>query len=568
MTIRQKIMLLTGGLLVISLMALYLTATALFIRHINRMEKDQSIERLTTARNVIDNTMYRNGIRLTLFFTTALFVVSAILISTTLALQRRLTLDPLTRLSEQVHRIGQRSLLSGRIEISGVGVELDGLATTINRTLDSLEEAQIELKDSAKKFTSLFESMTEGVALHELIRDAGGTPVNYRIIDLNPAYLRHTGLSAQKVKGALATEAYGAASPPYLDDYARVAETGCTHSFETYFAPLQKHFGVSVFSPGKNLFATVFEDITKRKKAEERAQAARIEEDRLLAISEQSRQALLSVVEDQKETQAALRESEEKYRMLFDGAGDAIFLHDAEERILAANTMACEQYGYTQSELLSMTIRMVDTSDRGIHAQERIARLMEQGDIKFETLHRRKDGSFIPTEVNARRMTWHGQPAIMSICRDITERKRAEEEREKSIELLNLLNTADNLRELTRKIVAFFQNLSGCEAVGVRLRDGEDFPYYETGGFSSDFVQAESRLCKVGPDGQPLRDKNGSPILNCMCGNVLCRRFDPAKPFFSPYGSFWTNRTSEWIVTTSDADSSGVRSQTMPCGGI
>jgi transcriptional regulator with GAF, ATPase, and Fis domain len=201
-----------------------------------------------------------------------------------------------------------------------------------------------------------------------------------------------------------------------------------------------------------------------------------------------------------------------------------------------------------------MTVRMVDTPDQVVKVKERIARLMEQGYVKFETVHRRKDGSFMPTEVNARRVTWHGQPAVMSICRDITERKRAEKERETSIELLNLLNTAENLQELIRKVVKFFQNLSGCEAVGVRLQDGEDFPYYETVGFSSDFVQAESRLCNVGLAGRPLRNQNGSPILKCMCGNVLQRRFDAAESFFSEYGSFWTHSTSEWPAATSDDD--------------
>jgi len=518
------------------------------------MLNDLFSRRTFTLKIESPRTMYRNAIHQTHYFMAALFIVGAILISTTLALQRRLALNPLTRLIEQVHQIGQRSLLSGRLEIPGAEAELDGLATAINRTLNALEKAHVELKDSAKKFSSLFESMTEGVALHELVCDASGTPTDYRITDVNPAYEKHTGISPQKTKGALATAAYGVETPPFLDLYAQVVATGQTRSFETYFQPLQRHFHVSVFSLSQNLFATVFEDITERKKAEEQAQAARAETERLLAISEQSRQALLSVVEDQKETQAALQEGEEKYRMLFDSAGDAIFLHDAEERILAANTMACKQYGYTQSELISMTVRMVDTPEQGTHAQERIARLMEQGYVKFETVHRRKDGSSIKTEVNAQRMTLHGQPAVMSICRDITDRKRAEAERENSIELLKLLNTPGTLRELIRKIITFLQNLSGCEAVGVRLQDGEDFPYYETCGFSSDFVQAESRLCSVGPDGQPLRDKNGSPILDCLCGNILCRRFEPARPFFSAYGSFSSNSTSEWLATKSADD--------------
>jgi putative nucleotidyltransferase with HDIG domain len=61
---------------------------------------------------------------------------------------------------------------------------------------------------------------------------------------------------------------------------------------------------------------------------------------------------------------------------------------------------------------------------------------MEHGHLSFETVHQRKDGSLIPTEVSARRIAWDGQPVMMSICRDITERKQAEEELKQTLERL------------------------------------------------------------------------------------------------------------------------------------
>ena len=124
--------------------------------------------------------------------------------------------------------------------------------------------------------------------------------------------------------------------------------------------------------------------------------------------------------------QMELRKSEAKHKLLFDSAGDAIFILNAKGRIMAANSAACERLGYTSAELTSMKIAQVDLPKGISNASERVARLIESGRLIFETEYRRKDGSLIPVEVNARILVWDGQPAIMTICRDITERKEAE----------------------------------------------------------------------------------------------------------------------------------------------
>jgi diguanylate cyclase (GGDEF)-like protein/PAS domain S-box-containing protein len=127
------------------------------------------------------------------------------------------------------------------------------------------------------------------------------------------------------------------------------------------------------------------------------------------------------------QAEATLRESEEKYRLLFDNAGDAIFVHDKNGRIRAGNAVAVERLGYTREELMSLTVDRVDAPGESQHAPERIERLMQQGYHTFETVHQCKDGSLVPTEVNSRRIIWDGVPAVMSICRDATERKSMEE---------------------------------------------------------------------------------------------------------------------------------------------
>ena len=135
-------------------------------------------------------------------------------------------------------------------------------------------------------------------------------------------------------------------------------------------------------------------------------------------------------VNESLEQQAAiLQESEAKYKLLFDTANDVIFISDPQGLILAVNSMASEQLGYTRAELISMTVNQVVSPEESKHVPERIARLMEQRHLTFETVHQRKDGSLVPTEVSARRILWEGQPAIMSIRRDITERKQVHQSR-------------------------------------------------------------------------------------------------------------------------------------------
>ena len=125
------------------------------------------------------------------------------------------------------------------------------------------------VRESENKFRTLFTQMSEGFALHELVYDDTHKAVDYKIIDINPAFEKQVGIQAESAKGVLATQLYGATPAPYLDIYAKVAETGEPHFFQTYFPPLDRHFQISVFSPNPGYFATTFVDITERMRNEE-----------------------------------------------------------------------------------------------------------------------------------------------------------------------------------------------------------------------------------------------------------------------------------------------------------
>jgi PAS domain S-box-containing protein len=151
-----------------------------------------------------------------------------------------------------------------------VGLEGFLIDTSARR---AAQRAQVQ---SEARHAALFNHMAEGVALHELVFDEAGQPVNYRILDVNPKYEEILGLRRSDVVNRLATEVYGVADPPYLAEYTRMATLGEGGLFETYFAPLGKHFSVAIAQLGPGGFATIFTDITARKQAE--AERIKLEE--------------------------------------------------------------------------------------------------------------------------------------------------------------------------------------------------------------------------------------------------------------------------------------------------
>lgn len=125
-----------------------------------------------------------------------------------------------------------------------------------------------QLSASEQKFRTLFNSMQEGVYLHQIIYDDYGKACNYEIIEANPISEKYLTIKREDAIGKLATDLYKTEVAPFIDVYAKVAETGSPVSFEQYFEPMDKHFLISVFSPQRGKFATVFLDITDNKLAE------------------------------------------------------------------------------------------------------------------------------------------------------------------------------------------------------------------------------------------------------------------------------------------------------------
>lgn len=155
---------------------------------------------------------------------------------------------------------------------------------------------------------------------------------------------------------------------------------------------------------------------------------------------EKAIQVVLRDISERKRAEEERRESEKRYRTLFEQADDAILVLDAEGeqagKIIDANQATADMHGYTLEEILTMNIRDLDAPEDAETLPERLQRMIEGERLKEELLHRRKDGSIFPVEISAGLLEVNKHKYILAIYRDISERKQLEGERDEYIQRL------------------------------------------------------------------------------------------------------------------------------------
>ena len=198
-------------------------------------------------------------------------------------------------------------------QISGVGiasVDLTGMKLT-----------QQALQASEVQYRSLFEGMTEGFAVHEMIYDEIGEPCDYRFLDINPAFERSTGLKRENVIGKTYREVLPDEGNHWVKAYGPVVSTGEPVEFENYSPTLQKYFEIFAFRSAPGHFATIFIDSTERKRMEDE-----------------------------------LRINLTKYSVLFDSLPIGVTVSDRDGKILEANQEATQLLGLLKEEQLQRQI--------------------------------------------------------------------------------------------------------------------------------------------------------------------------------------------------------------------
>lgn len=125
-----------------------------------------------------------------------------------------------------------------------------------------------KLRESEERYRQMFEELKTGFALHEIILNEHGQPCDYRFLVVNPAFERLTGLREEAIVGKRVLEVLPDLEPIWLERYGQVALTGAALEFEEYNQRLDKYFEVRAFSPATGQFATLFHDISERKRME------------------------------------------------------------------------------------------------------------------------------------------------------------------------------------------------------------------------------------------------------------------------------------------------------------
>ncbi len=164
---------------------------------------------------------------------------------------------------------------SARELLACVGAHLQ-----INRLRQESERA---IRQSEERFRVLFETMSEGFAIDEIIFDEAGRACDLRYIEVNPAFERHTGLKRELILGRTTLELFPDAEPYWFERYGKVATTGISDHFQAKFGPLERWFEVSAYRVGPKQLATVFFDITEQKRADEALREADRRKDEFLA---------------------------------------------------------------------------------------------------------------------------------------------------------------------------------------------------------------------------------------------------------------------------------------------
>ena len=140
--------------------------------------------------------------------------------------------------------------------------------------------------------------------------------------------------------------------------------------------------------------------------------------------------------------------------------------------------------------------------------------------------------------------------------------------REKTLKAIcSELNNFLELKPTLISIIDRIKKLTNVEAISIRLHEEGDYPYYVYDGFPESFILKENSLCSRDEFGERILDENGEYILDCMCGNIMRRTFDPSQDFFTENGSFWSNNTSKMLSSSTEEDRQGrTRNYCNSCG--
>jgi PAS domain S-box-containing protein len=340
-------------------------------------------------------------------------IIAVFVTGATMVVLERLVISPILALRRDLMRAGdtirqQKEALSlpfesrlqetRRDELGDVVLTFEAMVGQVSAAIAEREQAETELRFSEEKFSKTFYNSPQPMLLSTL---ADGT-----LLEVNDSFSRFYGTPCEQVIGRTVGDLNLWVRPADRSEMlAIMAQDGFVRDREYGF---QTHQG-----QGRTMLLSA----------------------ETLQIN--GRQCLLSVVNDiteRKAAEKALGESEQRFRTLVEQATDALFVVDGDGRFLDVNQQACLTLGYSREELLALHVTDIQISVSldmlvQVHAQAAGSAVTHEG------THARKDGSTFPVEVRIGRIDIQGQPVLLALARDITERKQAESARARLAEI-------------------------------------------------------------------------------------------------------------------------------------
>ncbi|MDY6806711.1 MAG: ammonium transporter [Cyanobacteriota bacterium] len=388
--------------------------------------------------------------------------------------------------------------------------------TGMFRDITERKQAEIAIKESEERFRSLSGATLEGI----IVRDRG------KIADANQAAAKMFGWEVSDLIGIdgmnlIAPEAREIVSQHIASNSEKPLEAlGLRKDGSTF--PIEME--ARVFDArGRKLRVTAIRDISDRKRS-----------------------------------QAALRESEERFRSVMQQAADAFILHDLKGKIIDANQSACSSLGYTREELLKLSIGDIENDffSQGIWQQWQ--QMVPGEPITIEGIQRRKDGTTFPVEVRLGLLEAGNRKLFLALCRDITDRKRSEEalrlEQEKSEKLLlNILPEAiatrlkeneSNIAEGFAEVTVLFADIVGFTKLASRKSPRELVMLLDEIFSSFDELAEKHGLEKIKTIGDAYMVVGGLPVPLANHGEAIADMALDMQREVTRFSQIWGERTS------------------------
>ena len=231
-------------------------------------------------------------------------------------------------------------------------------AVEIAYDITELKQADMALRESEEKYRLLFENMSEGFVLHEIITDEQGRPIDFRFLEMNPACERLTGLARAEWIGRRVREL--TTETPWIERYGRVGLSGKPEHFEEYSTNLEQWLEVFAYQPRPGQCAAIFIDVGERKRSEEK-----------------------------------LRQSNDMLNALVQSSPSAIIALEREGNITLWNQAATTMYGWEESEAIGRLPPYIPESKMDEFHALRKKVLGGEGFKNHEIVRKKKEGSEI-----------------------------------------------------------------------------------------------------------------------------------------------------------------------------